>query len=136
MPSSVVLFRILVVDDERIIADTLAHIFSTAGYDARPAYSAEEALSIIPHWLPQLAIFDVFLPGLNGIELAIIVRDRYADIKILLFSGRAGTINLLEEAQRSGYEFEIMAKPVHPTMLLSTASRILLADENNKTASP
>jgi CheY-like chemotaxis protein len=127
MPSSVMLFRILVVDDERIIADTLAHIFSTAGYDARPAYSAEEALRIIPQWLPQLAIFDVFLPGLNGIELAIIVRDQYADIKVLLFSGRAGTTNLLEEAQRNGYEFEILAKPVHPTMLLSTASRILLS---------
>jgi CheY-like chemotaxis protein len=62
--------RVLIVDDEHIIADTLVAIFSGAGYESRAAYSAEGALGLIPSWPPQLAIVDVILPGMNGIDFA------------------------------------------------------------------
>jgi DNA-binding NtrC family response regulator len=131
MLSSAVLFRVLVIDDEHVIANTLAKIFSTSGYDARAVYSAEEALAILPEWLPQLAIIDVFLPGLNGIDLAITLKEKYVDMRVLLFSGQAATSNLLEGTQQVGYSFEILAKPVHPTEILSAASR-LLSGRNNE----
>jgi DNA-binding NtrC family response regulator len=120
-------FRVLVIDDESLIADTLGKIFTSVGYDARGVNSAEAALNMISEWTPHLAIIDVFLPGLNGIELAILLTTKHAEIKVLLFSGQAGTAALLEMCQKGGYAFEILAKPVHPTTMLSTASRLLLS---------
>ena len=66
--------RILIVDDERVIADSLAAIFENQGYAARAAYSAEQALEIVAQWSPRLAILDVILPGMSGIDLAILIK--------------------------------------------------------------
>ena len=66
--------RVLNVDDERTITDTLALIFTGNGYDARKAYSAEQAVDFIAEWRPDLAILDVVLPVMNGIDLATLLR--------------------------------------------------------------
>ena len=66
-------YRVLIVDDERTIADTLVLIFSANGYETRASYSAEQALEIIADWLPDLAILDVVLPKMNGVDLAILL---------------------------------------------------------------
>lgn len=117
--------RILVVDDEEAIADTLSLIFRSNGYDAHPAYSAEEALELLETWKPDLAIIDVVLPGMNGIEFAIFLKASYPDIHFLLFSGQPGTGGLLEEAKKKGHLFEILAKPLHPTFMLATVANML-----------
>lgn len=117
--------RILVVDDEESIADTLALIFRSNGYDSRTAYSAEEALELLETWPPELAIIDVVLPAMNGIEFAIFLKASYPDIHFLLFSGQPGTGGLLEEAKKKGHLFEILAKPLHPTFMLATVANML-----------
>jgi DNA-binding response OmpR family regulator len=68
--------RVLIVDDESVIADTLVIIFSNVGYDARAVYSAEQALALVKEgeWLPQAAIVDVCLPAMHGIDLAILLK--------------------------------------------------------------
>ena len=119
--------RIMVVDDEETIADTLALIFSSNGYDARSAYSAEAALEMLEQWRPDVAIIDVVLPGMNGIEFAIFLKASYPDVHFLLFSGQPGTGGLLEEAKKKGYLFEILAKPLHPTFMLATVANMLSA---------
>jgi len=119
--------KIMVVDDEETIADTLALIFSSNGYDARSAYSAEQALELIEEWRPDLAIIDVVLPGMNGIEFAIFLKASYPDVHFLLFSGQPGTGGLLEEAKKKGHLFEILAKPLHPTFMLATVANMLSA---------
>ena len=63
--------RVLVVDDEPSITDTLVAILRTAGYDAAPSYDAETALSLCESLRPDLLITDVVMPGMNGIEMAI-----------------------------------------------------------------
>ncbi|HKF47112.1 MAG TPA: response regulator [Terracidiphilus sp.] len=119
--------RIMVVDDEETIADTLALIFSSNGYDARSAYSAEQALEMLEEWRPDVAIIDVVLPAMNGIEFAIFLKASYPDVHFLLFSGQPGTGGLLEEAKKKGYLFEILAKPLHPTFMLATVANMLSA---------
>jgi DNA-binding response OmpR family regulator len=79
MSSPIELKRVLFVDDERLIADTLAIIFSSQGYETRAVYCAEQALELISDWLPHLAIIDVQLPGMNGIDLAIRLKAEYPD---------------------------------------------------------
>lgn len=117
--------RILIVDDEVTIADTLALIFSSSGYEARTAYSAEQALEMLEEWRPDLAVIDVVLPGMNGIEFAIFLKASYKNCRFLLFSGQPGTSGLLEEAKKNGHLFEILAKPLHPTFMLATVSNML-----------
>jgi CheY-like chemotaxis protein len=111
--------KVLVVDDERVIADTLAMILNQSGFDARAVYSGEKAVEMASSFAPDMLITDVIMADLNGIDAAIMVRALLPKIKILLFSGQAATADLLEQARAKGYEFEILAKPVHPQDLLS-----------------
>jgi len=111
--------KVLVADDERVIADTLAMILNQSGFEARAVYSGEKALEMAPDFQPQMLISDVIMADLNGIDAAIRIREILPTIKILLFSGQAATADLLEKARTNGYEFEILAKPVHPQDLLS-----------------
>lgn len=113
--------RVLVVDDEVIVAETLEIIFSGEGYEARAVHSAEAALALLEteQWIPQFAIVDVHLPGRNGIELAIMLKERYPEVRVCLFSGRAETCDLMEEANKQGHSFDVMAKPVYPTVFLA-----------------
>jgi len=117
--------RILIVDDEQNIADTLLLIFQMRRYDVRVAYSAEGAIELIAEWCPDLAVLDVILPAMNGIDLAIVIKANYPACHVLLFSGHANTAMLLEEAGRKGHQFEILAKPVYPDLMLERASELL-----------
>jgi CheY-like chemotaxis protein len=119
MPENKAKPKVLVADDERVIADTLAMILNQSGFEAQAVYSGERALELVPTFLPDMLISDVIMGGLNGIDAAIKVRALMPGIKILLFSGQAATADLLEKARAKGYEFEILAKPVHPQDLLS-----------------
>ena len=109
---------VVVVDDERRIADTLALILHSKGYAAAAAHDGASALEICRRKAPDLLISDVLMPDMNGIELAITIRQRFRDCHILLFSGQAETTNILEGARRLGYDFELLAKPLHPEELL------------------
>ena len=110
--------RVLVADDERVIADTLAIILNQAGFEARAVFSGEQVVELLDSFQPEMLITDVVMPGMAGIEVAIAVRSRLSDCKILLFSGQAATADLLEQAKTLGHEFEIVAKPIHPSDLL------------------
>ena len=116
---------ILIVEDEKVVADSLAQILSAKGYDARVAYSAEAALQLVTQWSPDLAILDVMLPRMNGVELAVILKERFARCHILLFSGQPTVEALIKKAKREGHEFEILAKPVHPSVMLEAISKRL-----------
>jgi CheY-like chemotaxis protein len=111
--------RVLVVDDEQIIADTLAKILDLNGYDASAVYTGTSAVDTARTTQPDLIISDVIMPDMNGIEAAIRIREFLPGCKILLFSGQAATADLLESARVKGHEFEILAKPVHPADLLA-----------------
>jgi CheY-like chemotaxis protein len=111
--------KVLVVDDEQVIADTLAKILDLNGYEASAVYSGTSAVESARTLQPDLVISDVIMQDMNGIEAAIHIRGFLPTCKILLFSGQAATADLLENARAQGHEFEILAKPVHPADLLA-----------------
>ena len=108
-------FRVLVVDDEPIIADTLKHILIACGFAARATYNGENALKLAEEWPPSALISDVMMPGMSGIDTARAMRALHPNCSILLFTGH-GTPGILQRARENG--FEILAKPVHPKELL------------------
>ncbi len=122
--------RILIVEDEKVVADTLGKILSSNGYDIRVAYSAESAMTTISQWTPDLAILDVMLPKMSGIEFAVGLKSRFAECHVLLFSGQPSAEGLMQKARREGHSFEIMAKPVHPKVMLDAISSRLC--QNNR----
>ena len=110
--------KVLVVDDERVIADTLAMILNQSGFDARAVYSGEKAVEMASTFAPDMLITDVIMADLNGIDAAIMIRSLLPKIKILLFSGQAATADLLQDARARGYDFVLLQKPVPPADLL------------------
>ena len=68
--------KVLIADDERVIADTLAAILNHGGFEARAVYSCPEALEIARTFSPDMLIADVIMAGMNGIEAAICWRDK------------------------------------------------------------
>ena len=109
---------VLVVDDERIIADTLSIILRKHGYRVLTAYNGASALDLAYETEPDLLLSDVMMPGMTGIELAIILTKAMPECKMLLFSGQASTVDLLATAQALGHDFNVMTKPVHPADIL------------------
>jgi DNA-binding response OmpR family regulator len=114
--------RVLIVDDEPVIADTLVIILSRAGYHARSAYTAEEALELVPVWRPDLAIIDVILPKMNGVDLCMQIKAESPDCRVALFTGASAASDLLAAAPDS---FEVLVKPIHPREILAHVSRLL-----------
>jgi CheY-like chemotaxis protein len=110
--------RVLVVDDENLIADSVAMILNRSGYTAIARYSGTDALESIREQCPDIIVSDVVMPDFNGIQLAKAVRSLCPNARIVLFSGNVDTANLLDDASIEGYFFEILAKPIHPVELL------------------
>ena len=110
--------RVFVVDDEQVVASTLAAILQMHGFSAKFFTSPLEALAAARTKSPDLLISDVEMPGLCGIELAIQVKAQYPTCKILLLSGQAATLDLLQQARALGHNFDLLLKPIPPTEFL------------------
>ncbi len=114
-----------VVDDESIIASTLELILLSNGFDVRSFVDSTDAAEAAQSIRPGFLLTDVIMPKLNGIELALKVREVNPDCCVLLFSGQANTNNLIAEAADRGHCFDVLAKPVHPTELLAKINELL-----------
>ena len=117
-------FLIYVVDDEKIIAVTIAAILKKTGFQVLAFTSPTEALESARVNAPDLLLTDVVMPQLSGIDLAIQLRLLYPSCRILLFSGQAATSDMLDAAREQGHEFTILSKPIHPTDLLASISAL------------
>ena len=110
--------RVLVIDDEAPIADSLAEILIAHGYDAVAFYSGRAAIEFARERCPDLVVSDVVMPKMNGVDTVLAIRELCPVARILLFSGQAGTKDILAKARTHGHEFELVSKPIHPDQLL------------------
>ena len=117
--------KVLVVDDEQTIANTLSWVLDREGYETRTAYSGEEAIDAVQTFAPDILICDVFMEGISGLDAAIAIRDKYPSCKVLLVSGHVSISDLSQQAAEKGYDFHYLAKPVHPRALLEVLRTLL-----------
>ena len=110
--------KVLVVDDERLLADTTSAILRRAGFDTRTAYDGFDALELTGSFRPDYLLTDIMMPSMNGVELAIAITRMYPAVRIMLISGQAGITDILENSKAKGFEFPLLAKPVHPSKLI------------------
>jgi len=111
--------RVLVVDDEPSVSNTLARILNLNGFEAIAVHSGEDAVALASTFRPDAAILDVFLDGGNdGIEIAHTILRELPTCNILLLSGQPETTELLAKASALGISFRVFAKPVRPELIL------------------
>lgn len=129
--------RILVVDDERSIAVTLATILEHYGYETAKAYSGEEAVRVACLFHPDCVVSDVMMGAMNGIDAAIEILRARPFCKVLFVSGYTAYGDLLEDARLKGFHFELLLKPVPPSELLAKIAQFFSHSDsrtNNLTA--
>jgi DNA-binding response OmpR family regulator len=125
---------VLVVDDEQIIADTRAAILTGWGYAVLTAYDAESALELARVIPPELLISDVILTRMNGVDLAISMREMVPDCKVILFSGLTDGYEFVAGARHAGHEFTLLSKPVHPAQLWALLAELNLRTSTSRAA--
>jgi DNA-binding NtrC family response regulator len=116
--------HILIADDERVIADTLALILNMNGFKAIAVYSGEEAVETAKLMNPDLLISDVVMKEMSGIEAAMIVREAVPGCRILLISGHASSDEGLNRTSLKEHAFELLSKPFHPQILIDRLHKV------------
>ncbi len=114
--------RILLADDDRLVLATLGRGLRNAGYDVLEAASGEEALELCAQQVPDLAILDIRMPGLSGIETARELCERYG-IPFIILSAY-GESDLVNDAVRQG-ALGYLVKPLDVTQVLPTIEAAL-----------
>jgi DNA-binding NtrC family response regulator len=118
MPAEDANVRVLVVDDDMRVADSIVQILVTSGYTAVGAYSAEAAMKMAEKLDPQVVISDVVMGPVSGIELAIHIREHHPDCRVLLISGYSAPAGHNSGGVAKGAKLQFMAKPVDPVRIL------------------
>ena len=109
---------VLVVDDDKAVADSLAFMLRHAGYETHAAYSFRQAAADATSLRPDVMVADIRLPDGNGIDLAVQIRKVLASCKILLFSGDVESNSLVDQSRFKGHNFQFVEKPIHPQDLI------------------
>jgi CheY-like chemotaxis protein len=110
--------RVLVVDDDRLVADTLAMVLKFSGYEVDTAYSGEDAIALALAAPYDMLVSDVMMEPMNGVQAAVAIRATCPTCRVVLMSGNERTSQVLAEAAHDGLHFRVLAKPVHPTVIL------------------
>ncbi len=119
--------RILIVDDEHVVADTLKIIFTQHGFSAHAVYSAAEAMACVAAFEPDILLCDINMPDKNGIELIAEMSTERPDCPILVLTGAYASIhNVRERASQLKRNLSILPKPCQPSEVLRAANALFL----------
>lgn len=118
--------RVLVVDDDRLVADTLALIFAKSGFESKAAYSADLALECAREFAPHLLLCDVTMPGRDGLALVCDVTRELPACRIIVLTAFYSNLkSVREQSSKLPRPVGILTKPCQPSELLREAAAML-----------
>ena len=118
--------KILVVDDECLVADTLGLIFGRHGFETRVTYSARAALECARSFSPDLLLCDITMPERSGLDLMADFDRELPNCRVLVLTGYySNLVRVREQAGRLRRSARVLTKPCDPVELLREAGRIL-----------
>jgi DNA-binding NtrC family response regulator len=109
--------RVAVIDDERVIADSLAEILRLHGYEVKAHYSGESAMADALEFSPQVVLSDIQMNTIDGVETAVRIRETQPQCRIILVSASPMSGSIYERICGLGFEF--LQKPVRPQEILA-----------------
>src|ERR1051326_7717617 len=107
--------RILIVDDELVVRDSLGKWFTSEGYTARPVAGGREALETLQHHDFDIALIDIKMPGMDGMELQARLREADPDLLVVIMTGYASVDTAVQALKLGAYDY--ITKPVDPDEL-------------------
>ena len=107
--------KILIVDDEFVVRDSLGKWFTSEGYTARPASGAREALEMIQQMEFDIALLDIKMPGMDGMELQSRLRQADPELTVIMMTGYAAVDTAVQALKNGAYDY--ITKPVDPDEL-------------------
>ncbi|HEY4379592.1 MAG TPA: response regulator [Acidobacteriaceae bacterium] len=118
--------RVLIVDDEAVIADTLGLIFSKHGFDAKVVYSAEDALQCAREFTPHLLLCDINMPGRSGWDLMSDFSQEFPDCRVLILTGyHSNHARVSEQSLKHRHPVRMLTKPCTPIDVLREVGQML-----------
>ncbi len=126
--------KILLVDDESRLRDSLASLLANQGYEIQTAEAGKEALFLIKKNKFDIALFDLMLPDMSGIQLIEQVKKKNPDTFVIMMTGNASVESAVEALRKGAYDY--LRKPFDFAELLNTIQNALsqkqLEIENRK----
>lgn len=116
--------RVMVVDDDQLVADTLAIVLREHGFEAFAVYSGELAIHAAIAMIPNLVMSDLQMVGLDGIDTAVRIRALMPDSRVILHSCQAETTDLLLQTRLEQYSLEVFPKPLLAQRLLKQVNTL------------
>jgi two-component system response regulator HydG len=110
--------RILIVDDELVVRDSLGKWFTTEGYTVRTVDSAREALSCFQSGAWDVALIDIKMPGMDGIELQLRLHQIDPDLIVIIMTGYSSVETAVQALKQGAYDY--ITKPFDPDELVHT----------------
>jgi len=107
--------KILIVDDELVVRDSLGKWFASEGYTARPTGSAREALETIQQMEFDIALIDIKMPGMDGMELQSRLHEADPELTVIIMTGYASVETAVQALKHGAYDY--ITKPVDPDEL-------------------
>jgi len=118
--------RVLVIDDDHLVADTLNLIFQANGYDSEAVYSAAEALIRARTFSPELLLCDITMPEETGLQLAEKLQQEMPNCKLLMLTAySSNAIKVEQHVSRTHRPIKLLSKPCRPETLLREAQALL-----------
>ena len=115
--------KILIVDDETVVRDSLGKWFSSEGYQARPVSSAREALEAITAAEFDVALLDIKMPGMDGMELQARLKEADPELTVIMMTGYASVETAVQALKRGAYDY--ITKPIDPDELSHLVAKAL-----------
>jgi DNA-binding NtrC family response regulator len=115
--------KILIVDDELVVRDSLGKWFMSEGYQSRPVGSGREALEAIQQSEFDIALIDIKMPGMDGIELQARLKDADPDLTVIIMTGYGSVETAVQALKRGAYDY--ITKPVDPDEMSHLVSNAL-----------
>jgi PAS domain S-box-containing protein len=121
--------RILLVEDNEHVGRVSSELLQDLGYATEWAADAQQALGLLARdaWAFDLVFSDVIMPGMNGVELATIIRERYPHLPVVLTSGYSSAL-----AESAHYGFELIRKPYSVEALARTLRKAIPERSSNQ----
>jgi UDP-3-O-[3-hydroxymyristoyl] N-acetylglucosamine deacetylase len=114
---------ICVIDDEESICTTIAGILSDEGYQALVFPDAESFWQKLEGMEPSLVLLDIWLPGMDGMQLLKRLQERFPQLPVIMMSGHAGIEAAVAAIKAGAYDF--LEKPLHLEVLLDKVESAL-----------